>query len=98
VRSVGQKSNGQLENLFRIPTMAVLTAAADGSLSSYDISGYTQACRSPARVPAASGIVPNQETASPDVGRPSHRVADMSAVMGEPHGGGSAVSFAQWCG
>jgi hypothetical protein len=41
VRSVGQKSNGQLENLFRIPTMAVLAAAADGSLSSYDISGYT---------------------------------------------------------
>jgi len=41
VRSVGQKSNGQLENLFRIPTMAVLTAAADGSLGSYDISGYT---------------------------------------------------------
>jgi len=41
VRSVGQKSNGQLENLFRIPTMAVLTAAADGSLNSYDISGYT---------------------------------------------------------
>lgn len=40
VRSVGQKSNGQLENLFRIPTMAVLTAAADGSLSSYDVSGY----------------------------------------------------------
>jgi hypothetical protein len=40
VRSVGQKSNGQLENLFRIPTMAVLTAAADGSLRSYDISGY----------------------------------------------------------
>jgi hypothetical protein len=40
VRSVGQKSNGQLENLFRIPTMAVLTAAADGSLYSYDISGY----------------------------------------------------------
>jgi len=40
VRSVGQKSNGQLENLFRIPTMAVLTAAADGSLASYDISGY----------------------------------------------------------
>jgi len=40
VRSVGQKSNGQLENLFRIPTLAVLTVAADGSLSSYDISGY----------------------------------------------------------
>ncbi|HEU4540438.1 MAG TPA: M14 family zinc carboxypeptidase [Jiangellaceae bacterium] len=40
VRSVGQKSNGQLENLFRIPTMAVLTAAADGSLSTYDVSGY----------------------------------------------------------
>jgi hypothetical protein len=40
VRSVGQKSNGQLENLFRVPTMAVLTAAADGSLSSYDVSGY----------------------------------------------------------
>jgi len=40
VRSVGQKSNGQLENLFRIPTMAVLTAAADGSLANYDISGY----------------------------------------------------------
>lgn len=41
VRSVGQKSNGQLENLFRIPTMAVLTAAADGSLADQDISGYT---------------------------------------------------------
>lgn len=40
VRSVGQKSNGQLENLFRIPTMAVLTAAADGSLISHDISAY----------------------------------------------------------
>jgi hypothetical protein len=40
VRSVGQKSNGQLENLFRVPTMAVLTAAADGSLTSYDVSGY----------------------------------------------------------
>jgi hypothetical protein len=40
VRSVGQKSNGQLERLFTIPTMAVLTAAADGSLESYDVSGY----------------------------------------------------------
>ena len=40
VRSVGQKSNGQLENMFRIPTMAVLTAAANGSLFSYDVSGY----------------------------------------------------------
>ena len=40
VRSVGQKSNGQLENMFRVPTMAVLPAAADGSLFSYDVSGY----------------------------------------------------------
>jgi hypothetical protein len=32
VRSVGQKSNGYLANLFARPTMAVLTAAADGSL------------------------------------------------------------------
>ncbi|MCI0687061.1 MAG: hypothetical protein L0Y54_07490 [Sporichthyaceae bacterium] len=40
VRSVGQKSNGQLENLFRIPTMAVLVAAADGSLAGQDISGF----------------------------------------------------------
>jgi Zinc carboxypeptidase len=40
VRSVGQKSNGQLENLFRIPTMAVLSAAADGSLGTYDVSAY----------------------------------------------------------
>ena len=40
VRSVGQKSNGQLENLFRIPTLAVLRAAADGSLYSADVSGY----------------------------------------------------------
>jgi hypothetical protein len=37
---VGQKRNGQLENLFRIPTMAVLKAAADGSLAYYDLSGY----------------------------------------------------------
>jgi hypothetical protein len=41
VRSVGQKSNGQLENMFRIPAMAVLNAAADGSLYSYDFSGYS---------------------------------------------------------
>lgn len=40
VRSVGQKSNGQLENLFRVPAMAVLTAAADGSLAAQDVSGY----------------------------------------------------------
>lgn len=40
VRSVGQKSNGQLENLFRIPTMAVLRAAATGSLATQDVSGY----------------------------------------------------------
>ena len=40
VRSVGQKSNGQLENLFRIPTMALLVAAADGSLAGQDISGF----------------------------------------------------------
>ncbi len=40
VRSVGQKSNGQLEQLFRVPTMAVLTAAADGTLQSQDVSAY----------------------------------------------------------
>ena len=40
VRSVGQKSNGQMEELFRIPTMAVLRAAANGSLAAQDISGY----------------------------------------------------------
>ncbi|WP_199435047.1 M14 family zinc carboxypeptidase [Qaidamihabitans albus] len=40
VRSVGQKSNGQLENLFRIPTVAVLGAAAGDELDSYDVSGY----------------------------------------------------------
>jgi hypothetical protein len=40
VRSVGQKSNGQLENLFRIPTTAALSAAADGSLGTYDVSAY----------------------------------------------------------
>ena len=37
VRSVGQKSNGMLEQLFVRPTMAVLSAAADGSL--YDHPG-----------------------------------------------------------
>jgi hypothetical protein len=41
VRSAGQKSNGQLENMFRIPAMAVLNAAADGSLYSYDLSRYS---------------------------------------------------------
>ena len=41
VRSVGQKSNGQLENMFKIPTMALLRAAADGSLFSYDFSEYS---------------------------------------------------------
>lgn len=40
VRSVGQKSNGYLSNLFARPTMAVLTAAADGSLYSSDFEDY----------------------------------------------------------
>jgi len=40
VRSVGQKSNGQLERMFTVPTMAVLTAAANGTLESYDVSDY----------------------------------------------------------
>ncbi|WP_336920955.1 M14 family zinc carboxypeptidase [Aquipuribacter sp. SD81] len=40
VRSVGQKSNGYLANLFSRPTMAVLTAAADGSLYSSDWADY----------------------------------------------------------
>jgi hypothetical protein len=40
VRSVGQKSNGYLANLFSRPTMAVLTAAADGSLFTSDWADY----------------------------------------------------------
>lgn len=40
VRSVGQKSNGYLANLFLRPTMAVLTAAADGSLYTSDTADY----------------------------------------------------------
>jgi hypothetical protein len=40
VRSVGQKSNGYLENLFRAPTLDVLTAAADGSLYDYGVSTW----------------------------------------------------------
>lgn len=40
VRSVGQKSNGQLENLFRIPTMALLETVARGDLASTDVSGF----------------------------------------------------------
>lgn len=40
VRSVGQKSNGYLEQLFTRPVMAVLKAAADGSLYSSDWSDY----------------------------------------------------------
>jgi hypothetical protein len=40
VRSVGQKSNGYLENLFRGPTLDVLTAAADGSLYDYGVSSW----------------------------------------------------------
>ena len=40
VRSVGQKSNGYLEEIFRVPTMAVLEAAADGSLFTQDTAAY----------------------------------------------------------
>jgi len=40
VRSVGQKSNGYLEEIFRVPTMAVLRAAADGSLFDSDTASY----------------------------------------------------------
>jgi hypothetical protein len=40
VRSVGQKSNGYLEHIFRVPTMAVLSAAADGSLFASDIADF----------------------------------------------------------
>jgi hypothetical protein len=40
VRSVGQKSNGMLEQLFVRPTMAVLAAAADGSLYAHPGTGW----------------------------------------------------------
>jgi hypothetical protein len=40
VRSVGQKSNGYLERVFRVPTLNVLIAAADGSLYSYGTSSW----------------------------------------------------------
>jgi hypothetical protein len=40
VRSVGQKSNGMLEQLFVRPTMAVLSAAADGSLYTHSGTGW----------------------------------------------------------
>jgi hypothetical protein len=40
VRSVGQKSNGLLEQLFVRPTMAVLNAAADGSLFGHPGTGW----------------------------------------------------------
>jgi hypothetical protein len=42
VRSVGQKSNGMLEQLFVRPTMAVLNAAADGSLYGHPGTGWGQ--------------------------------------------------------
>ena len=59
VRSVGQKSNGMLEQLFVRPSMAVLNAAADGSLYAHSGSGVsrsasatpTSACE---RLPSAS--------------------------------------------
>ena len=40
VRSVGQKSGGMLEQLFLRPTMAVLSAAADGSLYAHPGTGW----------------------------------------------------------
>ena len=40
VRSIGQKSNGMLEQLFVRPTMAVLNAAADGSLYDHPGTGW----------------------------------------------------------
>ena len=42
VRSVGQKSNGMLEQLFVRPTMAVLNAAADRSLYAHPGTGWDQ--------------------------------------------------------
>jgi hypothetical protein len=39
-RSVGQKSNGMLEQLFVRPTMAVLNAAAVGSLYGHPGTGW----------------------------------------------------------
>jgi len=42
VRSVGQKSNGFLEQLFVKPTMAVLNAAADGSLYDHPGTGWDE--------------------------------------------------------
>jgi hypothetical protein len=42
VRSVGQKSNGMLEQLFVRPSMAVLNAAADGSLYGHPGTGWDE--------------------------------------------------------
>jgi hypothetical protein len=53
VRSVGQKSNGMLEQLFVRPTMAVLNAAADGSLYGHPGAGW-EGSRSVKASPAAA--------------------------------------------
>ena len=58
VRSVGQKSNGMLEQLFVRPTMAVLAAAADGACT---------------RIPARGGRTSPSGKASPaEEGLPSN--------------------------
>jgi hypothetical protein len=71
VRSFGQKSNGQLENLFRIPTMAVLKATADGSLATHDIFRLRRpAVRQPRSLRSLSSPGSHQACqARPDSGR-----------------------------
>jgi hypothetical protein len=39
IRSVGQKSNGYIEQMFNVPTMALLTTVAQGTLDEVDVSG-----------------------------------------------------------
>ncbi len=41
IRSVGQKSNGYIEQMFNVPTMALLTTVAQGRLGQVDVSALT---------------------------------------------------------
>jgi hypothetical protein len=69
VRSVGQKSNGMLEQLFERPSMAVLNAAADHSLYRHPGTGW-DALPFGQGVPCGGGPAPSGDDR---LGRPSER-------------------------
>ena len=87
--AVGQKSNGMLEQVFCAPSMAVLNAAADGSLYGHRPAAGTPAVRRRRRLRRRPGRL---ETRS---GTPANSSANPRRVLVTPGSGSACEKIGQ---